>query len=141
MNDLWLPNHLHEMEVLLSEYEFGHLAFVYVAIDYGPMINLADLGDPEIRDRMTSDGEVFNQFGPTQAGYRMDNLPPSSGWLVARRHPAFRPTSRCGESSCRFPTPLQGRAFVLTSVTCQNSVRKGLVPGNGGVKNFPSMPR
>jgi glycosyltransferase involved in cell wall biosynthesis len=81
-DDLWLPNHLAEMETLLSAADFGNV--LHVHIHPGDVIEVVpgDLGRPETRRRMRM--ERFNIFGPTCAGYRMDayrRLP--EGWAPA----------------------------------------------------------
>jgi hypothetical protein len=81
-DDLWFPNHLAEMEILLSTADFGNLLHVYVHPDGTIELLAGNLGRPETRRRMLT--EKFNIFGPTYAGYRMDayrRLP--VGWAPA----------------------------------------------------------
>jgi glycosyltransferase involved in cell wall biosynthesis len=81
-DDLWLPDHLEEMEALLATADFGNLLHVYVRPDGRVEILPGDLGSPDTRRRMLS--EPFNVFGPTFAGYRLDTyrrLP--VGWTPA----------------------------------------------------------
>jgi hypothetical protein len=81
-DDLWFPNHLAEMEFLLSTVDFGNLIHVYVHPKGAIELLAGNLGRPETRRRMLA--EKFNIFGPTYAGYRMDayrRLP--EGWAPA----------------------------------------------------------
>jgi glycosyltransferase involved in cell wall biosynthesis len=123
-DDLWLPDHLQEMAVLLSEFEFGNLLHTSIRADAGPSILLGDLADPAIRARMTSDGEVFNMFGPSQSGYRMDTyrrLP--LGWSPA---PAGFPTDLAmWRKFLALPGIAAGTRFVLTSVHFGDAARQG----------------
>jgi glycosyltransferase involved in cell wall biosynthesis len=81
-DDLWLPDHLGELQILLSAVDFGHLLHVYAHADGRFEIVPGDLAMPETRRRMLS--EAYNLFGPTFAGYRLDayrRLP--EGWTPA----------------------------------------------------------
>jgi hypothetical protein len=82
-DDLWFPDHLDEIDELLSKVEFGNLLHANV-MSKGPplLLGLSDFGDPRIRARMMS--ESFNVFGPSHAGYRLETyrrLP--IGWSPA----------------------------------------------------------
>jgi glycosyltransferase involved in cell wall biosynthesis len=81
-DDLWLPNHLEEMERLLSVVDFGNLLQVHVRPNGAVEIALGDLGLEEIRQRMMNDR--YNFFGLSVAGYRLEayrQLP--EGWAAA----------------------------------------------------------
>jgi hypothetical protein len=81
-DDLWFPNHLSELEILLSKADFGNLLHVFVHPDGRVTILPSDIGLPELRQRMLT--EEFNLFGPSVAGYRLDayrRLP--EGWSPA----------------------------------------------------------
>jgi len=81
-DDLWFPNHLEEMEILLATADFGNLLHVFVRPGGAIEILPGDIGLPETRERMLT--EKFNLFGPTCAGYRMEayrRLP--EGWAPA----------------------------------------------------------
>lgn len=81
-DDLWFPNHLEEMERLLSAADFGNLLHVYVRPDGAIELLPGDLGQPEMRQRMI-DGPC-NFFGLSFAGYRLEaylRLP--EGWAPA----------------------------------------------------------
>ena len=81
-DDLWFPDHLAELEILLSNADFGNLLHVFLHPDGRVEILPGDIGLPETRQRMLT--EKFNLFGPTVAGYRLDayrRLP--EGWAPA----------------------------------------------------------
>jgi hypothetical protein len=82
-DDLWFPEHLSELDALLSEFEFGNLLHANVMVEGPPLLlGMSDFGDPKIRARMLS--EPFNIFGPSHAGYRLETyrrLP--VGWSPA----------------------------------------------------------
>jgi glycosyltransferase involved in cell wall biosynthesis len=81
-DDLWLPDHLKELAILLSEVEFGNLLLMGINPDGSPMYFLGDLADPKVRQRMIS--ERWNFFGPTVSGYRLSTyrrMP--EGWSPA----------------------------------------------------------
>jgi glycosyltransferase involved in cell wall biosynthesis len=81
-DDLWFPNHLLEMSVLLAGADFGNLLHCFVTPEGEAGIVFADLADPAVRDRMLA--ERHNIFGPTAAGYRLSayrRLDP--GWSPA----------------------------------------------------------
>jgi glycosyltransferase involved in cell wall biosynthesis len=81
-DDLWFPNHLEEMAILLGQAEFGNLLHVQLDGD-GEMVCLpGDLGRADIRNIMLT--QRVNFFGPTAAGYRLETyrrLP--VGWSPA----------------------------------------------------------
>jgi glycosyltransferase involved in cell wall biosynthesis len=83
-DDLWFPNHLEEMEKLLSKTDFGHTINVLVACD-GSLETLAsDLGDPAARRRQLT--AVTSLFAEAVTGYRIEayrRLP--EGWTEGRR--------------------------------------------------------
>jgi glycosyltransferase involved in cell wall biosynthesis len=81
-DDLWFPDHLAELEILLSKSDFGNLLHVFLHPDGRVEILPSDIGLPETRQRMLT--EKFNLFGPTVAGYRLEayrRLP--EGWAPA----------------------------------------------------------
>jgi glycosyltransferase involved in cell wall biosynthesis len=81
-DDLWFPDHLKELAVLLAGVEFGNLPLMAMAPDGSPLYFPGDLADPDMRHRLLS--EQFNFFGPTVAGYRLSTyrrLP--EGWAPA----------------------------------------------------------
>jgi hypothetical protein len=81
-DDLWFPDHLAELEILLSKADFGNLLHVYLHPDGRVELLPGDIGRPETRRRMLT--EKFNLFGPTVAGYRLEAyrwLP--EGWTPA----------------------------------------------------------
>jgi glycosyltransferase involved in cell wall biosynthesis len=81
-DDLWLPNHLDEIEKLLREFEFGNLPQVEVEPNGVVNVQLEDLAQPQTRERLLN--EHVNFFGPSVAGYRLSTyrrLP--VGWSPA----------------------------------------------------------
>ena len=81
-DDLWMPNHLIEMALLLEAVEFGNLAHAKVEAD-GTLFSTAGDLSVEVLRRLMRDG-LFNIFGPTAAGYRLETyraLP--VGWSPA----------------------------------------------------------
>jgi glycosyltransferase involved in cell wall biosynthesis len=69
-DDLWLPNHLEEMALLLSAADFGNTP--HVSIQPGGQVDLwpGDLGRPALRQRMLKGS--YNLFGLSFAGYRLE---------------------------------------------------------------------
>jgi len=81
-DDLWLPNHLSEVAVLLQSVDFGHISMIWVMPDEKVHIDLRNLADPLIRQRMLT--KRLNFFGPTTVAYRLSayrSLP--EGWSPA----------------------------------------------------------
>jgi glycosyltransferase involved in cell wall biosynthesis len=68
-DDLWFPDHLGELALLLAQADFGNLLHVYLHRGGRVEILPGDIGLPAMRERML--GEKFNLFGPTVAGYRL----------------------------------------------------------------------
>jgi glycosyltransferase involved in cell wall biosynthesis len=120
-DDIWFPEHLEEMSALLEEFEFGHVLHINILSDGRPYVALADLADPGIRDRMAS--EVFNVFGPTSAGYRMETyrrLP--IGWSPA---PEGFPTDLAmWRKFLALPGIASGTRFALTSLAFATAHRR-----------------
>jgi glycosyltransferase involved in cell wall biosynthesis len=81
-DDLWFPNHLEELEKLLSSVDFGHTIHVTGHPD-GHVDSLpSDLGKANFRQRFLDD--LFNRFGYSFCGHRLDayrRLP--EGWAPA----------------------------------------------------------
>lgn len=81
-DDLWFPDHLEELALLLDRVDFGNLLQAELSPQGDVVVHLGDLADPEIRRRMCQ--EAWNFFGPTTAGYRLSAyrcLP--TGWSPA----------------------------------------------------------
>ncbi|HEY5073285.1 MAG TPA: glycosyltransferase [Pyrinomonadaceae bacterium] len=79
-DDLWLPNHLAELEKLLQSVDFGHTINVRAHPDGHVEAFPCDLGKPDFRQRFLDD--LFNRFGYTFCGHRLDayrRLP--EGWV------------------------------------------------------------
>ena len=83
-DDLWFPNHLSEVALLLRDVDFGNLSHVEVLVDGQIILAPGDASDPFTRQRMTE--KNFNFMGPTVWGYRLSayrSLP--LGWSPAPR--------------------------------------------------------
>ena len=81
-DDLWFPEHLEEMRILLEQVEFGHTLHTFITADDVVGMFLADLADLSVQKRMQT--EYWNFFGHTVSGYRMETyrrLP--VGWSPA----------------------------------------------------------
>ncbi len=68
-DDLWFPNHLEEMAILLGEVEFGNLPQINVGADGSMQCICGDLARANVRRGMLSRRSNF--FGPTEAGYHL----------------------------------------------------------------------
>jgi glycosyltransferase involved in cell wall biosynthesis len=68
-DDLWLPNHLGEMAILLDQVEFGNLMATTIRPDGTMFCHLGDLARAGERRSMLTSARNF--FGPTSAGYRL----------------------------------------------------------------------
>jgi Glycosyl transferase family 2 len=78
-DDLWFPNHLEELEALLSSVDFGHTVHTWLHADGRIEALLSDISKPEFRSRFLS--EKFNRFGYSVCGYRLDAYRRlSQGW-------------------------------------------------------------
>lgn len=69
-DDLWFPDYLRELALLLDEVDFGNLVQVELETDATIEVRAGDLADPATRRRMLE--EDWNFFGPTVCGYRLD---------------------------------------------------------------------
>ncbi len=81
-DDIWFPDHLSELRLLLKEVEFGHLLQCEVQTDGSALVILGDLALEATRTRMMT--EIWSCFGPTVAGFHRDTyyrLP--VGWSPA----------------------------------------------------------
>jgi len=78
-DDLWIPNHLEEMEALLSSVDFGHTLHTMLHADGRVETMLSDISDPQFRERFLA--EKFNRIGYSVCGYRLDGYRRlSQGW-------------------------------------------------------------
>jgi glycosyltransferase involved in cell wall biosynthesis len=68
-DDLWFPDHLAEIALLLKEVEFGNTLHAWVGPDDQCTAEFVDLADAAISRHMLS--EPYNVFGPTVSGYRL----------------------------------------------------------------------
>jgi glycosyltransferase involved in cell wall biosynthesis len=81
-DDIWFPDHLRELELLLREVDFGHLVQCEIQPDGSALFIAGDLALEATQARMKR--EIWSCFGPTVAGYRLDayrRLP--VGWSPA----------------------------------------------------------
>jgi glycosyl transferase family 2 len=117
-DDLWFPNHLEQLEKLLQTVDFGHVIHVTIHPDGRVEALPADLADPDLRHRFLD--EIFNQFGLTFGGYRLDAYrglpegwapaPPSIPtdlhmWRKFLRCPGLRYGTHMGVTAVHFPAP------------------------------------
>ena len=120
-DDLWLPNHLSEMALLLGEVDFGNVPQVNVtpdAIAYAWFEG--DLAVKASRDLLI--GTSFNFFGPSAAGYRLETYrrlpvgwapaPPDTFtdlhmWRKFLALPGIRCATRVAITNLVFPAPLR----------------------------------
>ena len=78
-DDLWFPNHLAEIELMLQEVDFGHTIMLIANADRTLRPLLSDLGNSDFRNRFLTG--IFNTIGYSVCGYRLDayrRLP--EGW-------------------------------------------------------------
>jgi glycosyltransferase involved in cell wall biosynthesis len=68
-DDLWFPDHLAELSLLLAECDFGNVQMAFVDPAGQIDVKVGDLAQADIRARML--GERFGFFGPTFAGYHL----------------------------------------------------------------------
>lgn len=120
-DDLWFPEHLEEMRILLEEVDFGHTLHTFITADDVAGMFLADLGDPRVQQRMLA--ARWNFFGHTVGGYRMETyrrLP--VGWSPA---PAdLWPDLNMWRKFLSFEGIRAGTRFSVTSVHFASPERK-----------------
>lgn len=81
-DDLWFPEHLHRMKMLLDEVDFGHTLHTFLEPDGGFDIYLFDLSNSEVQQRMLTSN--WNFFGHSVAGYRLETYRQlKEGWSPA----------------------------------------------------------
>jgi len=81
-DDMWFPDHLAELRLLMQDVEFGHLLQCEVQTDGSALVILGDLSLEATRTRMME--QIWSCFGPTVVGYHRnayDRLP--VGWSPA----------------------------------------------------------
>ncbi len=69
-DDLWFPTHLQELKTLLATVDFGSLIHVWLKEDRSIEALSCNLAEPRHRQRFVN--EMFNRFGLTVCGYRLD---------------------------------------------------------------------
>lgn len=119
-DDLWFPEYLDEMAMLLAEFEFGNLLHAYIKPNDVVGVYFADLADPAIRDRMMT--QSFNNTGPSNVGYHLatyrrlpqgwspaphDVLTDLAMWRKFLALPGIAAGTRFAVASVTFPAPLR----------------------------------
>lgn len=115
-DDLWFPNHLEELEKLLSEVDFGHTINVHVLPDGSLQTLASDLGDRAVRERQLT--AASSQFAEAVTGYRAaayrrlpEGWTPGSGfgpelqtWCKFLRREDIRCSTRMRVTALVFPS-------------------------------------
>ena len=57
-DDLWFPDHLRELAILLAEVEFGNLPLMAVRPDGSPLYFPGDLADPVTQQKLLSENQL-----------------------------------------------------------------------------------
>jgi hypothetical protein len=112
-DDLWFPDHLQELEKLLVTVDFGNLIHVWLKEDRNIEALSCNLALPEYRRRFVD--EMFNSFGLTVCGYRLDayrRLP--IGW--APSPPGFWPDLWMWRKFLEVPEFRCGTRMVVTAL-------------------------
>jgi GalNAc5-diNAcBac-PP-undecaprenol beta-1,3-glucosyltransferase len=88
-DDLWFPDHLERLELLLRDADFGHTLHAGLDASGAPFFLACDLGNPDVRRSMLTQG--INRFDLTFGGHTLaayHRLP--GGW---HRVPVETPTA------------------------------------------------
>ena len=112
-DDIWFPNHLQELETLLASVDFGHLIHVWLREDRTIEALSCDLALPDYRQTFVN--TMFNRFGLTVCGYRLDayrRLP--VGW--APGPPGFWPDLWMWRKFLEIPEFRFGTRMVVTAL-------------------------
>jgi glycosyltransferase involved in cell wall biosynthesis len=119
-DDIWLPDHLAEMALLLRDVDFGNTLATTLLSDDRLRVSLFDLADRAVQARMLA--ERWNIFGPTVAGYRLATYrqlavgwspaPPDiwtdlAMWRKFLSHPNIRVGTRFTVTGIHFPASLR----------------------------------
>jgi glycosyltransferase involved in cell wall biosynthesis len=119
-DDVWFPDHLAEIALLLDGVEFGNTLATTVLSDDRLRVRLFDLDDRAVQARMLA--EKWNFFGPTVAGYRLATYrqlpvgwspaPPDiwtdlAMWRKFLSHPNIRVGTRFTVTGLHFPASLR----------------------------------
>jgi glycosyltransferase involved in cell wall biosynthesis len=119
-DDIWFPDHLKELAVLLVEVEFGNLILMDIDPTGSPLHFPGDLADPHTRQKMLT--EKWNFFGPTVSGYRLSTyrrMP--EGWAPAP--PDIWPDLHMWRKFLRLDGITAGTRYTIQSLCLQNSWR------------------
>jgi glycosyltransferase involved in cell wall biosynthesis len=121
-DDLWFPDHLDEMALLLEHCDFGNLTHTAVMPDGRLLPYVYDLAHKPTVERMLHDH--FNFFGPTVSGYRLE----AYRRLEERWHPAPRDIWTdlyMWRKFLRAPHVTAGTRHVITSLDLAAAQRRG----------------
>ena len=81
-DDLWFPDFLMQMRILLTAVDFGNLPQCEITANGGVYLQAGDLANAVEQERLSA--EVWNFFGPTFAGYRRQTYDRiTGGWSPA----------------------------------------------------------
>lgn len=121
-DDLWFPDYLRELAVLLADVDFGNLLTALLQPD-GEVVTLpGDLGDPRWREAVVT--RWWTAFGISTGGYRLAAyraLP--VGWSPA---PAGRPTDvHMWRKFLAAPGLTFGTRFAVEEIGLQTPLRTG----------------
>lgn len=121
-DDIWFPEHLAEMAVLLEEVEFGNTLHTTVFPGDHCRIEFLDLSDPTVQVRMRA--QLWNFFSPTVAGYRLSAYRRLAlGWSPAP--PGLWTDLAMWRRFLDLPNIVTGSRFAVTSLHFPASLRKG----------------
>src|SRR6266571_5087242 len=122
-DDLWFPTHLQELKTLLATVDFGSLIHVWLKEDRSIEALSCNLAEPRHRQRFVN--EMFNRFGLTVCGYRLDayrRLP--IGW--APGPPGFWPDLWMWRKFFEVPEFRCGTRMVVTALGLPSFSREAM---------------
>ncbi len=120
-DDLWFPDHLQELKKLLATVDFGNLIHVWLKEDRSIEALSCNLADPAYRRRFVN--EMFNRFGLTVCGYRLDAYRRLTiGW--APSPPGFWPDLWMWRKFLEVPEFRCGTRMVVTALGLPGFMRE-----------------